>query len=76
MQVAGLAYGDDEVVRGDIGQGKFSLVQLQQGRIVGAACVNNAREFMALKRLIAAGAKPQRALLADSAADLAKMRQQ
>ena len=73
LQAAGLAAGDDEVVRGDPALGKFALIQRRQGRIVGAACMNQPRDFGALRRMIAAGAAPDRAALADPAIDLRKL---
>lgn len=74
MQVAGLAAGEDEIVRGELSAGaKFSLIQLQRGAIVGVSCVNNAREFASLKRLLSSGARPERAALADPATDLRKL---
>lgn len=74
IQVAGLASGDEEIVRGEMAaDGKFSLIQLQRGRVVGVACVNNAREFGSLKRLLAGSPLPDRAALADPAVDLRKL---
>lgn len=74
LQVAGLPQGDDEIVRGDLAAGdKFTLIHLLRGQIVGASCVNNPRDFMALKRLISSGARPERAALADPATDLRKL---
>lgn len=73
VQVAGLGAGDDEVLRGDPAQGRFALIQLLRGRIVGAACVSVPRDFAALRKLIAAGASPARELLADAAIDLRKL---
>nr|4H4Z_A Chain A, Biphenyl dioxygenase ferredoxin reductase subunit [Acidovorax sp. KKS102]4H50_A Chain A, Biphenyl dioxygenase ferredoxin reductase subunit [Acidovorax sp. KKS102] len=75
IQVAGLASGDEEIVRGEVSLDapKFTLIELQKGRIVGATCVNNARDFAPLRRLLAVGAKPDRAALADPATDLRKL---
>ncbi|MEO8061060.1 MAG: FAD-dependent oxidoreductase [Burkholderiales bacterium] len=73
IQVAGLAGGNQEVIRGDLNSGKASIVQLRDGRIVGASCINNAREFMALKRLIAAGGRPDLDRLRDPAVDAGKL---
>jgi len=73
IQVAGLAGGDQEVVRGDPASGKASIVQLRDGRMVGACCINNAREFMALKRLIASRARPDLDLLRDPTVDAGKL---
>lgn len=76
LQVAGLASGDEEIVRGELVAGagaKFSLIQLQQGRVVGVACVNQARDFAPLKRLLAGSPLPDRAALADPGTDLRKL---
>lgn len=75
IQVAGLASGDEEIVRGELSleAPKFTLIELQKGRIVGATCVNNARDFAPLRRLLAAGAQPDRAALADPDTDLRKL---
>ena len=74
VEVAGLTSGDDEIVRGDMAAGdKFSLIHLSRGQVVGASCVNNVRDFTALKRLITSGAQPDRAALADPATDLRKL---
>jgi len=53
VQVAGLSTADECLVRGDPAGPSFSLLQMAGGRLVGAACVNNAREFGALRRQIA-----------------------
>ena len=58
-------------MRGDMAAGdKFSLIHLSRGQVVGASCVNNVRDFTALKRLITNGAQPDRAALADPGIDL------
>ena len=74
IQVAGLTNGDDEIVRGDMATGeKFSLIHLLRGQVIGASCVNNVRDFTALKRLINSSALPDRATLADPGTDLRKL---
>ncbi|WP_208511436.1 FAD-dependent oxidoreductase [Variovorax paradoxus] len=74
MQVAGVSQGDDEIVRGDAASGsKFSLIQLHRGRAVGVTCMNNAREFSSLKRLLGDVVLPDRAALADPSTDLRKL---
>lgn len=71
IQVAGLTGGDEEIVRGDMATGdKFSLIHLSRGQVIGASCVNNAREFMSLKRLITGNSLPDRTALADPGVDL------
>jgi len=52
---------------------KFALIQLHRGRAVGVTCVNNAREFSSLKRLLGGGPLPDRTALADPGTDLRKL---
>jgi 3-phenylpropionate/trans-cinnamate dioxygenase ferredoxin reductase component len=52
IQCAGLASGDQELLRGETAAAKFTLLQLAGNRLVGAACVNNARDFGALRKLV------------------------
>ncbi|MEO8296446.1 MAG: FAD-dependent oxidoreductase [Burkholderiales bacterium] len=74
LQVAGVSIGDDEIVRGEAAAGsKFSLIQLHRGRVVGVTCMNNAREFSSLKRLLGNVPLPDRAALADPGTDLRKL---
>lgn len=66
LQIAGLSAGYDEiVVRGDRNARKFAAFYLQQGRLLGVDAVNSAPEFLASKRMIAAGAKVAPAKLSD-----------
>jgi 3-phenylpropionate/trans-cinnamate dioxygenase ferredoxin reductase subunit len=74
VQSAGLPCQGEELVRGDPGQGRFTLIQRDGGRVVGAACVNNPREFLILKRLIAAKVEVERSVLEDLGQDLGKIR--
>lgn len=74
LQVAGVSIGDEEIVRGQAStNSKFSLIQLNRGRVVGVTCMNNAREFSSLKRLLGNVAPPDRAALADTGVDLRKL---
>lgn len=52
IQGVGMAAGEREVLRGDLAAGRFSLLQFNGQRLVGAACVSNARDFGALRRLV------------------------
>ena len=70
LQVAG-STGVEEIVRGTPGpHSQFTLIQLQGGRVVGAACMNAPRDFMPLKHLLAAGGTVDARALADPAVDL------
>ncbi|MGX5652765.1 NAD(P)/FAD-dependent oxidoreductase [Hydrogenophaga borbori] len=52
IQGVGMPAGERELVRGDVASGRFALLQFNGDRLVGAACVNNARDFGALRRLV------------------------
>ena len=71
IQMAGLHAQDDEVVlRGDMASEKFSVFYLRRGVLVATHGVNKASEHMTARRLIAAGAAPTAAQLADESVDL------
>jgi 3-phenylpropionate/trans-cinnamate dioxygenase ferredoxin reductase subunit len=66
LQTAGLSHGYDEtVVRGDLDQAKFSLIYLKEGRVIALDCVNATKDYVQGRKLIEAGAAPDRAALAD-----------
>ena len=74
IQSAGVSSGDAEIARGDASpDARFSLIQLHRGRAVGVTCVNNAREFSPLKRLLTGCPLPEAAALADPGSDLRKL---
>lgn len=74
LQVAGIPNGDEEIVRGEAAPGaSFSLIQLSRGRAVGVTCMNNAREFSLLKRVLGNAAVPDRDTLSDPLSDLRKL---
>jgi len=67
LQTVGLCQGYDQlIVRGDILQRKFSVFYLQTGRLLAVDAINSPAEFMVSKKLVAAQAKPNLVLLADS----------
>ncbi len=72
LQMVGLSQGHDRlVVRGDLQQGRdFSAFYLRQGRLIAADVVNRPQEFMLAKKLVAAAACPDPALLADAGVPL------
>ena len=73
LQIAGLNQGYDALVfRGDRASGrKFSAFYLRAGRIIAADCVNRPQDFIASKKLIAAGAAVDPLLLANEEVKLA-----
>jgi 3-phenylpropionate/trans-cinnamate dioxygenase ferredoxin reductase subunit len=54
------------VVRGDPESRSFAVFFLADGRLTACYAVNSPREFMASKKLVAAGARPDPAALADT----------
>jgi 3-phenylpropionate/trans-cinnamate dioxygenase ferredoxin reductase subunit len=66
LQIAGVGDPDDELVlRGEMGARSFSVLHLRKRRLVAIDSINRGGDFLAGKRLIAAGAMPDRARLAD-----------
>jgi 3-phenylpropionate/trans-cinnamate dioxygenase ferredoxin reductase subunit len=66
LQIAGVGDPDDELVlRGDPASRAFSCAHLREGRLVAIDCVNRGGDFLSAKKLIAAGAAPDRSRLAD-----------
>lgn len=71
LQIAGLSQGyDGVVVRGAMSTRSFVLFYLREGVLIAADCVNRPQEFMVAKRLVAARARIEPALLADESAAL------
>jgi 3-phenylpropionate/trans-cinnamate dioxygenase ferredoxin reductase subunit len=71
LQTVGLATAyDDLVVRGEPGEGRFSVVYLHNGRMIAIDCVNAVREFAQGKAGVTAQAVVDRDRLADSTTDL------
>lgn len=71
LQIAGLSQGYDEaVVRGDPAERSFSCVYLRDKRIIAVDAVNNPRDFLQAKKLIADGALGDGQRLADSTIEL------
>lgn len=66
LQIAGLWHPDDEVVlRGDPKTHKFSAVYLRDGKIAAINAINNLKDFLPAKKLIAEGRVVDRERLAD-----------
>lgn len=71
LQIAGVRSGhDDVIVRGDLDEGRFMVLYLQAGELLAAESVNNPREFMTVRQLIAQRARPDPDRLADPDAPL------
>jgi len=56
LQIAGLSGGFDQaVLRGDPGQERFSVVYYRDGRLLAVHAVNLPRDYLAVRRALAAG---------------------
>jgi 3-phenylpropionate/trans-cinnamate dioxygenase ferredoxin reductase subunit len=56
LQIAGLSAGFDEMVlRGDPDQERFSVLYYQRGRLLAVHAVNSPRDYLAVRRALAAG---------------------
>ncbi len=66
MIIVGLSQGHDELVlRGTPDNHSFSVCYLKEGELIAIETVNQAKDQMAARKLIAAHARPNRAKLAD-----------
>lgn len=52
LQGVGLPSGSRELLRGSKADGRFALLQFDEARLVGASCVNNAKDFAAIRKLV------------------------
>ena len=67
LQMTGLSNGfDEQVVRGDLESGKFSVCYFREGRLIAMDSLNRPGDHLAGRKLLAAGTK----LTAEQAADL------
>ena len=56
LQIAGLSHGHDRtVLRGDPDSEKFSVLYYLRGQLIAADCINNPRDFMAVKTALRTG---------------------
>jgi 3-phenylpropionate/trans-cinnamate dioxygenase ferredoxin reductase subunit len=77
LQIAGLARGSDEtVVRGDLEAHCFAVFHLRAGRLIAVEAVNSPRDFMACRKLIAAGFATSPGALLDPDTDLGALAKQ
>lgn len=71
LQIAGFNLGYDEtMLRPGAREGSWSVWYFRDGRFVAVDAVNDAKAYVAGKKLLDTGAQPDRAILADAAADL------
>jgi 3-phenylpropionate/trans-cinnamate dioxygenase ferredoxin reductase subunit len=74
LQTVGLCQGhDDLVVRGDPAARSFAVLYLKAGRVIALDCVNAVKDYVQGRKLIEAGAAPDRAALADAAVPLKEL---
>lgn len=74
LQIAGMADGYDHVIqRGAMDSGSFCRFYLKGERMLSALCVNQAKAFIAGKRLIASGLPIDTQKLADEEFDIAAL---
>ncbi|MCE7902356.1 MAG: pyridine nucleotide-disulfide oxidoreductase [Gammaproteobacteria bacterium PRO9] len=67
LQIAGFSSTRSQaVVRGDPDSRSLAVFYLDEGRLVAVYAINSPREFMLSKKLIAAGVRPDPALLRDT----------
>lgn len=67
LQIAGLTEGYEQVIlRGNPDERAFAAFYLREGRLIAVDAINSAREFMLSKKLIAAGARLDPEILADT----------
>jgi len=71
LQMAGLSQGfDQQVIRGNLADDKFSVLYYREGRIVAVDAVNDVSDYMAVRRALTAGQNIPADLAADSSVAL------
>ena len=74
LQTVGLSTGHDQaVVRGDPATRSFSVVYLQQGRVLALDCVNAVKDYVQGRALVVSGAAVSAGRLADAATPLKEL---
>src|SRR5262249_35598427 len=70
VQVVGNPAGGEEIVRGDVGAGRFITISIRDGEVVGGITVNAARDMAVLRRLVASRKAVRKSDLEDPAFEL------
>jgi 3-phenylpropionate/trans-cinnamate dioxygenase ferredoxin reductase subunit len=74
LQIAGVcAVDDDAVIRGDMSQGKFSVLRFRGERLTAVESINSVADHMAARKLLAEGASVSRGQAADVTMKLANL---
>lgn len=73
LQSVGVVSGQRELLRGDPAEARFTLLQFDGARLVGAACINNAKDFGALRKIVGREFQASDAQWRDPATDLRKL---
>ncbi|MVT64515.1 pyridine nucleotide-disulfide oxidoreductase [Bradyrhizobium pachyrhizi] len=73
VQVVGHPAGGDEIVRGDVGAGRFTAISVRDDEIVGGTTVNAARDMAMLRRLVAARRPVRKSELENPAFELKRL---
>lgn len=74
LQIAGVSASEDEaVVRGDMAQGRFSVLRFRGERLTAVESINSAADHMAARKLLAEGASVSRSQAADVSLKLASL---
>jgi 3-phenylpropionate/trans-cinnamate dioxygenase ferredoxin reductase subunit len=74
LQTAGISAGFTETVtRGDPAERSFSVVYLKDGKVLALDCVNMVKDYVQGRKLVEAGATPDRARLADASVPLKEL---
>ncbi len=67
LQTAGISLGYTEtLVRGDPAARAFSVVYLKDGKVIALDCVNMVKDYVQGRKLVEAGASPDKAQLVDA----------
>jgi 3-phenylpropionate/trans-cinnamate dioxygenase ferredoxin reductase subunit len=74
LQIAGVSAAEDEaVVRGDIAQGRFSILRFRGERLTAVESINSAADHMAARKLLTEGASVSRSQATDISLKLASL---
>lgn len=74
LQIAGFNLGYDEtLVRAGTREGSLSIWYFREGRFIAVDAINDAKAYVAGKKMLESGINPDRAILTDMSADLKQL---